>query len=64
MPNELMQRLGRQLRHEAREVRCVEQTGESLVNRTGVVGLAAAAGIGALRHEPAIVAVSPDKKQS
>ena len=28
MPNELVQRLGRKLRHQAREVRCVEQTGE------------------------------------
>jgi hypothetical protein len=62
--NELVQSLGRQMGHESRQVWCVEQSGESLVNRTSVVGLAAAAGIGALRHEPAMVAVSPAKKQS
>ena len=59
--NQLMQRLRREMRHQPRELRRIEQAREGTLDR----GRSAAANTtGAFRHGPAMIRLSPPNKQS
>jgi hypothetical protein len=71
VPNKLVQRFGRKVRHDLREVRRIEQAREGTsaigTDRPGWgqgVGGAAAATALAFRHELAMIRISPLNKQS